>query len=184
MPMRPDPRTPPASLPGRLLAWLAAAMLAACATPPPPSAPVTPSEPPPVPLAPAMPPVAAPATEPVAPGVPVSYATTPMAYRQDGARHIYAQNDDRIFKGKLPPLLQGVGVMQLDIDHRGQVVSMNWLRPPSHPGARTEIERTARAAAPYPVPKRLGRVTYTDTWLWDQSGQFQLDTLTEGQRNR
>jgi hypothetical protein len=26
-----------------------------------------------------------------------------------------------------------------------------------------------------------GRVTYTDTWLWDKSGRFQLDTLTEGQ---
>jgi hypothetical protein len=24
-------------------------------------------------------------------------------------------------------------------------------------------------------------VTYTDTWLWHQSGRFQLDTLTEGQ---
>jgi len=24
-------------------------------------------------------------------------------------------------------------------------------------------------------------VTYTDTWLWDKSGNFQLDTLTEGQ---
>jgi protein TonB len=24
-------------------------------------------------------------------------------------------------------------------------------------------------------------VTYTDTWLWDKSGRFQLDTLTEGQ---
>jgi len=31
------------------------------------------------------------------------------------------------------------------------------------------------------VPERLGRVTYTDTWLWDKSGRFQLDTLTEGQ---
>jgi len=24
-------------------------------------------------------------------------------------------------------------------------------------------------------------VTYTDVWLWHKSGQFQLDTLTEGQ---
>jgi periplasmic protein TonB len=24
-------------------------------------------------------------------------------------------------------------------------------------------------------------VTYTDIWLWDKSGKFQLDTLTEGQ---
>jgi periplasmic protein TonB len=31
---------------------------------------------------------------------------------------------------------------------------------------------------------QLGSVTYTDTWLWDRSGNFQLDTLTEGQRLR
>jgi hypothetical protein len=44
-----------------------------------------------------------------------------------------------------------------------------------------EIERMVRQAAPYPAPTQLGRVTYTDTWLWHRSGQFQLDTLTEGQ---
>ena len=44
-----------------------------------------------------------------------------------------------------------------------------------------EILRTVRAAAPYPAPVRMGRVTYTDTWLWEKSGRFQLDTLTEGQ---
>ena len=44
-----------------------------------------------------------------------------------------------------------------------------------------EIERTVRAAAPYPMPARMGKVVWTDTWLWHQSGQFQLDTLTEGQ---
>ena len=49
------------------------------------------------------------------------------------------------------------------------------------PDVMREIERTVRAAAPFPVPARLGKVTYTDTWLWDKSGQFQLDTLTEGQ---
>ena len=32
-----------------------------------------------------------------------------------------------------------------------------------------------------PRAVRLGRVVYTDTWLWDESGRFQLDTLSEGQ---
>lgn len=179
--MTADARPPRTTLPGRWLACLTAAMLAACATPPPP-APVMVLSVPQPPLPPPQPPVAEPTPPPLAPGMPVSYAATPLDYRQDGARHIYAQNDRRIYKGKLPPLLQGVGVMQIDIDHLGHIVSINWLRPPSHAGARAEIERTALAAAPYPAPKQLGRVIYTDTWLWDQSGQFQLDTLTEGQR--
>jgi len=44
-----------------------------------------------------------------------------------------------------------------------------------------EIERTVLAAAPYPAASRIGKLTWTDTWLWDKSGHFQLDTLTEGQ---
>ena len=26
----------------------------------------------------------------------------------------------------------------------------------------------------------MGKVVWTDTWLWHKSGHFQLDTLTEG----
>lgn len=172
---------------GGLIAAAVAALLAACSTPmpPPPVAAPTPAPAPrPAPPVVATPAPAAPAVAPLPAGTKISSAATALDYRKDGARHIYEKNGHRIFKGKMPPLLQGVGVMQMDIDSRGQIVSMSWLRPPSHAGARAEIERTARAAAPYPVPQRLGRVTYTDTWLWDQSGQFQLDTLTEGQRDR
>ena len=37
---------------------------------------------------------------------------------------------------------------------------------------------TARRA---PAGAEPVKVTYTETWLWDKSGHFQLDTLTEGQ---
>eukprot|EP01038_Epipyxis_sp_PR26KG_P018917 gene18917-26788_t len=47
--------------------------------------------------------------------------------------------------------------------------------------ALAEIERLVRAAAPFPSPPGFGRVQYVDTWLWDRSGRFQLDTLSEGQ---
>jgi len=84
----------------------------------------------------------------------------------------------------LPPMLYAIGVLQVDIDRRGQVGRLKWLRAPGHaPEVMQQIERLVRAAAPYPVPARLGTVTYTDTWLWDQSGRFQLDTLTEGQQS-
>ncbi|MBS0390209.1 MAG: hypothetical protein JSR23_03505 [Proteobacteria bacterium] len=117
------------------------------------------------------------------PGTPrSSAATTPRAYRQDAARHLYSLNAQRIYQGKLPPLLYAIGVLEVDIDRNGRVTSLRWMRPPRHaPEVVAEIERTVRAAAPFPVPSRMQRVTYTDTWLWDQSGSFQLDTLTEGQ---
>ncbi|MET1114805.1 MAG: hypothetical protein ABWY08_07610 [Comamonas sp.] len=113
---------------------------------------------------------------------PSSDAATPRAYRQDGAKHLYARNAQRIYHGQLPPVLYAVGVLEIDIDRQGRVQRLNWMRAPRHaPEVIAEIERTVRAAAPYPVPARLGKVTYIDTWLWDKSGKFQLDTLTEGQ---
>ncbi|PWW48870.1 hypothetical protein DFR36_101379 [Melaminivora alkalimesophila] len=122
-------------------------------------------------------------TLPPAPGAPpVSLADNALAYRQDAAAHLYRLNGPRIYQGMLPPLLYAIGVLDVEIDARGQVVGLDWLRPPRHaPEVVLEIERTVRAAAPFPLPLRLGQVTYTDTWLWDESGKFQLDTLTEGQ---
>jgi periplasmic protein TonB len=162
-----------------LMSLCTAALLASCAAPIPAPAPPPPPPPPPAP-APAPAPVA---TLP-APAL-ISNARTPRDYRQDGARHIYSKNGNRIFKGQLPPLMHAVGVLQIDVDGRGNVRGLNWMRAPSHvPDVMREIERTVRAAAPFPAPVQLGSVTYTDTWLWDRSGNFQLDTLTEGQRLR
>ena len=140
---------------------------------------------------PTKPPVAQAPTPPippvVAPGLPplpamVSQAPTPRDYRRDAASHLYAKNSDRIYSGKMPPLLYAVGVLQVDIDRAGRVTDIRWMRAPTQaPEVMAEIERSVRAAAPYPAPVRIGKVTYTDTWLWHKSGRFQLDTLTEGQ---
>jgi len=111
-----------------------------------------------------------------------SNANNPRAYRADAAQHIYAMNSERIWKGRMPPLLYAVGVLQVEVDGKGAVRNLSWMRAPKHaPEVIAEIERTVRAAAPYPVPARMGKVVYTDTWLWHKSGRFQLDTLTEGQ---
>jgi periplasmic protein TonB len=111
-----------------------------------------------------------------------SGASTAHAYRRDGASHLYGLNSDRIYKGRMPPLLYAVGVMNVEIDGAGRVTRLDWLRAPRHaPEVMAEIESTIRKASPFPAPTRLGKVVYTDTWLWHKSGKFQLDTLTEGQ---
>lgn len=175
-----------------------AAFVTGCASPPPTRQPLPmpPAQTPPVTQrapAPAAPLASnpAPASAKAAPeaNVPApapisawSAATTPKDYRRDAAQHLYARNQERIFKGKLPPLLYAIGVLQVEVDSRGMVTSTHWMRSPQHaPEVMAEIERTVRQAAPYPAPVRLGRVTYTDTWLWHKSGLFQLDTLSEGQ---
>lgn len=112
----------------------------------------------------------------------VSGARTARDYRRDAATHLYARNSARIYGGKLPPMLYAIGVLQVDINAHGAVTALRWMRAPSHaPEVVAEIERAVRQAAPFPAPVKMGKVTYTDTWLWDQSGRFQLDTLTEGQ---
>ena len=142
-----------------------AALLSACSTPPVPTRPA---------------PVPAPVVEP--PPEKISTALTPRDYRRDAASHLYRLNSDRIYQGRLPPLLYAVGVLQVEVDSRGRVTAIHWMRAPRHaPEVMTEIERTVRQAAPFPAPVKMGRVTYTDTWLWHKSGRFQLDTLTEGQ---
>ena len=112
----------------------------------------------------------------------MSEAISPRAYRQDAATHLYGLNAERIYQGKLPAQLYAIGVLEVSIDRSGGVQRLHWLRAPRHaPEVVAEIERTVRAAAPFPAPARMGKVIYTDTWLWDKTGHFQLDTLTEGQ---
>ena len=111
-----------------------------------------------------------------------SSAVSPRAYREDGASHLYGLNADRIYKGKLPPLLYAVGVLNVELDRVGRVTRLDWMRAPRHaPEVIKEIENMVQQASPFPAPVRLGKVIYTDTWLWHKSGKFQLDTLTEGQ---
>ena len=143
--------------------------LIGCSTPPPqPSATPAPTQSKPV--------------EPAKPSLPQSNARNAEDYRVDAASHLYRLNADRIFKGRLPPMLYAVGVLDVEVDKHGQVARTYWVRAPGHaPEVMKEIEKTVRQAAPYPVPAHLGKVVYSDVWLWHKSGYFQLDTLTEGQ---
>lgn len=107
------------------------------------------------------------------------------AYRKIGARHIYSAYPKRIYKGKIPPLVYAVVVTETDIDATGRVTGVHFSRTPSHaPEVSGMIAQLIRDASPLPSPGKLGGHTYVDTWLWDRSGQFQLDTLTLGQRSR
>jgi|GEM_PF-202340 hypothetical protein len=179
-PPLPPPPAPPPPVP----AVPKPAPVAAQPTPLPPVAVVTPP-----PVAVITPPAAAAPPEPLVVAPPaaqeplqIAAATSARDYRSYGAKHLYERHRDRIFKGKMPPLLYAVGVLNVTIDNRGAVRRIDWMREPKHaPEVVAEIERIVRAAAPFPAPVRLGGVIYTDVWLWDKSGRFQLDTLTEGQ---
>lgn len=114
-------------------------------------------------------------------------AQTPAvrAYRKIGSGAIYKAYPTRIHKGKIPPLVYAVVVVETDIDATGKVVNVDFSRTPSHaPEVPPMIAELIRKASPLPSPGRLGAHTYVDTWLWDKSGTFQLDSRTLGQRSR
>ncbi len=174
-----------ANLAGLTLGCIALALLYGCSTPPP-----APVKPPPAAEPLPAPPPPSPPTTPVAkvpekittPPGPVSSARSSKAYRKDAAHHLYGLHAHRIYKGRMPPMLEAVGVLNVDIDPKGAVKAIHWMRAPRHaPHVMAEIERMVKSSAPYPVPQNLRQVTYTDVWLWHKSGKFQLDTLTEGQ---
>ncbi len=113
-----------------------------------------------------------------------SVAEIEKEYRIDAARHLYALYASRIFKGKLPPLVYSVMVVETEIDASGQVQGVNVIRKPAAAEVQPWVVSLIRQAAPFPAPVKLpgGTVRYLDIWLVDKSGRFQIDTLTEGQR--
>jgi hypothetical protein len=115
---------------------------------------------------------------------PASLAQAEKAYRVDAARHLYASYAKNIYRGKLPPLLYSVMIVETEIDAAGQVRAVNVVRRPAAAEVAPWVTEMIRRAAPYPAPVRMASasVRYTDIWLVDRSGRFQVDTLTEGQR--
>ena len=84
----------------------------------------------------------------------------------------------------MPPLLYGIAIIETTIGPQGEVQDVRVVRQPAAAEVTPWAVDMIKAAAPFPAPSKLGSVTYTDIWLVHKSGNFQLDTLTEGQRNK
>ena len=113
----------------------------------------------------------------------VSMAANAREYRMDVARYIYESYPKRIFKGRLPPLIHAVVVLETTVDERGEARDIKVVRGPSHaPDVTAAVKEMTFRINPLPVPARLsGGVKYTEIWLVHKDGRFQLDALTEGQ---
>ena len=111
-------------------------------------------------------------------------SSSSSSYRDNAARHIYATYAASIYKGTLPPLVHAVVVIDTEVDGRGNVRDVRVVRGPSHaPEVTQDVERMIRRASPFPAPSGAERARFTEVWLVDDSGRFQLHTLTEGQRD-
>ena len=123
-------------------------------------------------------------SEPKHPGIQkISLATSPKAYRLDAARHIYESYSSRIYKGRLPPLIHAVVVVETTVDESGHTRDVKVVRGPSHaPDVTQAVVEMIHRASPMPLHRALsGNVKFLEIWLVHKDGRFQLDALTEGQ---
>jgi len=112
-----------------------------------------------------------------------STARTEREYRKDGARHLYAAYKKQVRKGKMPPLLYGVAIIETEIGAGGEVRDVRVVRQPAAAEVGPWAVEMIRHASPFPAPPaEMGSVKYTEIWLVDKNGRFQLDTLSEGQK--
>ena len=103
------------------------------------------------------------------------------AYKKLVAQHLYKIHTQQVHKGKLPPNLPAVAVVDLTINAEGRLETLNWRRRPANAEFAPITEKYVRAGDPFPLPTGLGRVHFLEIWLWTKEQRFQLDSLTEGQ---
>ena len=113
----------------------------------------------------------------------VSSANNAREYRLDAARHLYDAYAPRVLRGRLPPLIHAVLVLEMTVDSAGVPKEVRVIRGPSHaPDVTAAVLEMISRASPLPRPSKLGEdVKYTEIWLVHKDGRFQLDALTEGQ---
>ena len=124
--------------------------------------------------------------------VPAPLCTQPQAsategereYRVDAAKHVYACYPMRVYRGKLPPLLYGVMMVETEISATGEVINVSVVRKPAADEVAPWVIAMIKRAAPFPMPAKHpgGSVKYTETYFVDKSGLFQAYSVTEGQR--
>jgi protein TonB len=164
-------------------AWAAATLaglLSACGSPPPPAPPA---------LAPAS------ASPPAAVAPPVESAPTvrsgavrlaprdPVleAWKRDAARRIHEVNQKKLFEGRPHHLLQAVIVVEATVDRSGQVVASRILRSPNIKSLDQMALASLKASSPLPAPPASlltrGQLRFSETWLVQNDGRFQVRTL-------
>ena len=121
---------------------------------------------------------------PLVAGAPrTSDAQTDQAYRREAALRIYESFPMHIYRGKMPALTYAIAITETDVRADGQVLEVRLVREPaSAKEVGPWVVAMVRRVGQFPPLAKLAQVTYTETWLVDKSGKFQLHSLTEGQR--
>lgn len=149
--------------------WLV--LLTACSVPPEPAPPVH----------------TAPAPTPSMPAPPRPSTTSSLdEYKREIATHIHARNPHWVHEEQPEALLRAVVVARVKVDGSGRARA-EIVR--SRDAAMSErVLQSVGAASPFPAPPRrlagsLATTGYTETWLFNRDGRFQVRTIARPQRD-
>ncbi|HQR57016.1 MAG TPA: TonB family protein [Burkholderiaceae bacterium] len=174
--------SPPHLAVARRFGWPAlvaslAVLAGGCGTPPPPA------ESTPAPVADARP------TAPPAP-VAKSGGTGPRlaprdpaleAWKVAAAQKIHAVNQKQVFEGRPHHLLKSVIVVEATVDRSGNVVGSRVTRSNGYKDLDKMALNSLKGASPLPSPPASlvprGTLVYSETWLVQNDGRFQVRTL-------
>jgi protein TonB len=101
-------------------------------------------------------------------------------YKTEVARHMVKHNPDRSYDGTLPPMLPAIVVLSITVDENGQLRDVAVQRS-RDPEASEVALASLRRSAPLPRPQQValagGKLTFSETFLFADSGHYQLRSL-------
>jgi protein TonB len=101
-------------------------------------------------------------------------------YKTQVAQHVAKHNSDRIFSGTLPPMLPAIVVLSITVDENGQLRDVEVQRS-RDPDASEVALAAVQRSTPLPRPQQLaqagGKLTFSETFLFADSGHYQLRSL-------
>ena len=154
-----------------LTGWVV--LLGACTAPPPENPPAAPA---------ASAPRPAPTPAPSAPQASVSRNLDD--YKREIATHIHAHSPQWIHDQRPQALLRAVVVARIKVDGAGRAQAEVVRSRDADMSQR--MLQSVRAASPFPAPPRplaktLSTTGYTETWLFNSDGRFQVRTIAQPQ---
>jgi protein TonB len=105
-------------------------------------------------------------------------------YKTQVAQHVLQHNPDRSYNGKLPPMLPAIVVLEITVDRDGQLADVEVQRSRDEDASKIALD-SMRRSTPLPRPERLaspsGSLTFSETFLFADSGRYQLRSLAAPQ---
>ena len=101
-------------------------------------------------------------------------------YKTQVAQHVLQHNPDRSYSGKLPPMLPAIVVLEITVDENGGLKDVAVQRSRDPDASRIALD-SMRRSTPLPPPYQLaqagGKLTFSETFLFADSGRYQLRSL-------